>query len=87
MDCDAIRGRLDVLDGPHTWCGESSHAAIYPDSGMVATAVSSEDPSSETWMSSSAPMHGVGKAHHVIAGSPIDMARYRDFIRGSLLKR
>jgi len=87
MDCDAIRGRLDVLVGPHTWCGESSHAAIYQDSGMVATAVSSEDPSSETWMSSSAPTHGVGKAHHVIAGSPIDMARYRDFIRGSLLKR
>ena len=24
MDCDAIRGRLDVLVGPHTWCGESS---------------------------------------------------------------
>ena len=87
MDCDAIRGRLDVLDGPHTWCGESSHAAIDPDSGMVATAVSSEDPSSETWTSSSAPTHGVGKAHHDIAGSPIDMARYRDFIRGSLLKR
>ena len=62
MDCDAIRGRLDVLVGPHTWCGESSHAAIYQDSGMVATAVSSEDPSSETWMSSSAPTHGVGKA-------------------------
>ena len=64
MDCDAIRGRLDVLDGPHTWCGESSHAAIYPDSGMVATAVSSEDPSSETWMSSSAPTHGAGESSH-----------------------
>ena len=24
MDCDAIRGRVDVLVGPYTWCGENS---------------------------------------------------------------
>ena len=67
---------------PTPGVGKAHHATAISLLGMVATAVSSEGPSSETWMSSSAPTHGVGKAHHVIAGSPIDMARYRDFIRG-----
>ena len=38
--------RLDVLVGPHTWCGPSSHATAITLLGMVATAISSEDPSS-----------------------------------------
>ena len=38
------------------------------------------------WTSSSAPTPGVGKAHHATAVSLLGMARYRDFVRGSLLR-
>ena len=38
------------------------------------------------WTSSSAPTRGVGKAHHATAIPLMGMARYRDFVRGSLLR-
>ena len=72
---------------PTPGVGKAHHATAISLLGMVATAVSSEDPSSETWMSSSAPTHGVGKADHATAISASGHGRYRDFIRGSLLKR